>query len=166
MSDNFRAYLEFVSIAMAIEVGPDGKIADEAGLNSYKFVYKQLSEEDFKKLMEFSTLVLQADRKFQAEAQKEICDEKSRPLSIQELGVALNNFTARAEKNQEALAYKAQLSSDPVFSEVFTNVRRQPPREITKADFPTLLAARNRPLDTELKRFCSVRTVVEGTPAR
>jgi hypothetical protein len=166
MSDDFKAYLEFVSLAMAAEIGPDGRVKDQAGLNSYKFVYKQLSEEDFKKLMDFSAAVLEADRKFQTEAQKAICDEKSKPRSIQELGVALNKFAANAEKHQESLAHKAQLSAEPVFLEVFHNVRRQPQREVTKADFPTLLAARNRDLDAEVMRFCTVPSVGDSASAK
>lgn len=115
-----------------------------------------LSDDDFEVFLNHAKEALASDRNFQSKQKMELCAHKSKLTDLITLGLALNETSAELEANQESLGRRAAAELGPaLFLRIQSQIANEARREITVADFPVLLVAQNRDLETEIQKICS-----------
>jgi hypothetical protein len=150
-------YIKIPSVALRtyyllMDLGGDGEIPtgvkDDFGL----------TDAEFGQLVEYAKVTLQSDIQYQSDLKAAICTSRSSYQTIEQFGVAANEYALKADTNQESLGRNAKLHLDAtLFSKVDAGIRRQGPRQHVSVDFPKFLAVRHRDLQTDIDRFCNSR---------
>lgn len=155
-SVDFDIYFVFMTLGDASEViDAAGTLKDRAWINAIQQEYG-LADEEVQKLLLYSRTALEADRKYQAAQQDEVCAARSNFASLQQFGEVLNGYTGKVRENQEAMGRQAESELGPaLFSKISSRIRSKPRQEVIEGDFAALLPARNQGLDVEVERFCS-----------
>lgn len=156
LPEGMRIYRELTGLADAVERAATERDAADDISSQLLLRRFNIGDQDLVKLDKYLRSATRSDRDNQAQLLAEICSRKADFHTLDEFGIALNEFNRKAELHQENLGLEAaaELGAE-LFSKVSQPDRGQRPREQTNADFPALFKAQNRDLQTEIARFCS-----------
>jgi len=157
-SVEYDTYLVMMVLGDASEViDAAGTLKDRLWIKSVQQEY-DLTDDEIEKFTAYSRKSLEADRKFQAELQGEICAKRDSFNNLYEFGNAINEFSRKAIDNQESMGRRAEPELGSVlFSKIISRVRSKPREMSARVDFASLLTARNEGLDVEIERVCPSR---------